>query len=102
MDIKENDRIWFAAEKKPYRVRAANDRFVICTKPYNFMPETVLYTIIDFERNVRGMDNMVFPIYDYYHDEDCHNALNALISGEMEVSHRNSKKIPLDIIDIKK
>jgi hypothetical protein len=67
--------------------------------PYNFKPHTVVYTIVDFERNVRGMDNYVFGIYDYYSDEDCEQALQELISGEMEVSYRNH--VELDITRVK-
>ena len=37
-------RIWFKEEKRPYKVRAADGRFLVCTKP--FKPrKTVLYCI---------------------------------------------------------
>ena len=77
MEVKENrfglkkgDSVWFAASKKSFKVRECNERFAICTQPFNLQPNTVIYTIIDFDRNVRGMDNLVFGIYDYYSDED--------------------------------
>ena len=96
--LSKGDKVWFANKKKPYKVRACNDRFAICTQPYNFKPHTVIYTIVDFERNVRGMDNYVFGIYDYYSDEDCEQALQELISNEMEVSYRNY--VELDITKV--
>lgn len=93
------DKVWFGNGKKPYKVRACNERFAICTKLYNFKPKTVIYTIVDFERNVRGTDNYVFGIYDYYSNEDCQQALHELVCGEMEISHRNC--VELDITRIK-
>ena len=99
--LKKGDKVWFLNNKKAFTVRACNDRFAICTQPYNLRPQTVVYTIIDFERNVRGMDNYVFGLYDYYSDEDCEQALKSLISGEMEVSYRRGKYVELDIYKIK-
>ena len=99
--LNKGDSVWFAAGRKPFKVRAANDRFAICTQPYNFKPKTVIYTIIDFERNVRGLDNMVLGIYSYYNDEECVAALQDLINGTMEVSYRTSKNVELDIIKVK-
>ena len=100
--LKKGDSVWFAASKKSFQVRECNERFAICTQPYNFRPETVIYTIIDFERNVRGMDNLVFGIYDYYSDEDCKLAMEDLIHGDMEVSLKSSKNVALDIVRINK
>lgn len=101
MELNKGQSIWFADGKKPFKVRCANKRFAICTQPYNFRPNTVIYTIIDFERNVRGMDNMVFGVYDYYSDEDCEKALKDLAKGKMEVSYKHSKYVELDIVKIK-
>lgn len=96
------DRVWFRAFKKPYKVRATNGRFAICTQPFNLRPKTVFYTIIDFERNVRGLENWVFSLYDYYLDDDCESALQDLINGEMEVSWRDHKHVALDIVRVKR
>jgi hypothetical protein len=54
-------------------------------------------TIIDFDINVRGLDNLVFGIYDYYSDEDCKQAMKDLLNGDMEVSWRS---VSLDIYRI--
>lgn len=99
-NINKGDNIWFSTSKKPFRVRECNERFAICTQPYNFRPNTVVYTIIDFERNVRGMDNMIFGVYDYYSDEDCKLAMEDLLQGDMEVSWKSSKNVSLDIVRV--
>lgn len=46
MIFKRGQKIWFEGEKRPYTVRACDERFAICTKPFN-LRKTVLYTIID-------------------------------------------------------
>jgi hypothetical protein len=92
----EGQKIKFTNEKRPYRVRACNDRFVICTKPFN-LQHTVLYTIIDLEKNIRGTENLVFCM-GFESDQDCHDALERLMSGESEISRRNY--IELDIEQI--
>lgn len=96
--LKKGDKIYFSGNKKAFTVREADEHFAICTQPYNFRPNTVVYTIIDFERNVRGMDNYVFGVHDYYSDEDCKDAMIELQTGMMEVSYKNSRKVPLDIV----
>lgn len=99
MDIilQKGQRVWFDDMKKPFKVREANDRYAICTMPYNFIPNKVIYTIVDYKRQVRGLDNMVFGTHDYYKDEDCKQAFYELLSGELEVSFKRSKRVQLQI-----
>lgn len=99
--LNKDDRVWFSSNKKSFKVRECNDRFAICTQPYNFKPNTVIYTIIDFDRHVRGLDNLIFTVYDYYSDEDCKQAMEDLMSGEIEVSWKTDKNVSLDIVRIK-
>ena len=87
------DRVYFAIEKRPYRVRARNQRYLICTKPFN-PRKTVLYTIIDLVEKVRGPDNIIFGL-GYEDQEDIDARLADLASGEAEVSHR--RRIDLDV-----
>lgn len=87
----------FSGEKRPYRIRACDERFAVCTKPFN-LKKTVLYTIIDLQRNVRGTENLVFGM-GFESDIDCREALERLQKGESEVSFRNF--VPLDIISVK-
>jgi hypothetical protein len=91
--IKVGAKIKFKADKKRFTVQACDDRFVICTKPFNAR-HTVIYTIIDFERGVRGTENLVFCM-GFETRQDCKEALERLQNGESEVSYHNC--IPLDI-----
>lgn len=95
---KVGDKIWFAAEKRPYTVRACDERFIICTKPFN-PSHTVQYTIIDLQENIRGTENLIFCM-GFESDKDCNKALKRLndINHPSEVSHRN--RVELDIIKI--
>jgi len=87
INFKAGQKIYFPDEKRPYKVRACNERFAICTKPYNPM-RTVLYTIIDLKRDVRGTENLIFGM-GFESDQQCNEALCRLTSGETEVSYRN-------------
>ena len=100
-ELNKGDSVWFSASKKSFKVRECNDRFAICTQPFNLQPKTVIYTIIDFDRNVRGEDNLIFTVYDYYSDEDCKQAMEDLMSGEIEVSYKRNKNTILDIVKVK-
>ena len=100
-DLNKGDSVWFSTSKKSFKVRECNDRFAICTQPFNLRPKTVLYTIIDFDRDVRGEDNLIFSVYDYYSDEDCKQAMEDLMSGEIEVSYKRNKNTILDIVKVK-
>lgn len=75
-------KIRFAEEKTAYTVQAvsANGRYVVCTKPFN-PRRTVLYTIIDLARGVRGADNRVFHM-GYETPEDCQHAAAALNAAD--------------------
>jgi len=69
-------RIWFAEEKKPYRVRCRSDRYLICTKPANLW-KTVFYTIIDLKENIRGAENVILG-FGAETDEECQEMLDRL------------------------
>ena len=93
LKVKVGDKVYIPTEKRPYKVRARDDRYIICTKPYN-PQHTVMYFIIDLEEQRRGPDNMVF-CFGYESDKDCAERLKELQTGEIEVSRRRG--IPLDI-----
>jgi hypothetical protein len=95
---KVGDKVKFAEEKQRYTIQARNERFIICTKPFN-PQKTVLYSIIDLKDNVRGPDNMLFG-GGYETREECEENLEGLVSGEygMEVSYR--RRIELNIENI--
>lgn len=92
---KTGDKIKFAEEKRPYKIRACNERFLVCTKPFN-PKHTVMYTIVDLKENVRGTESLIFCM-GFETDEECKEALERLISGETEVSYRN--RIQLNIVN---
>jgi hypothetical protein len=81
------DRVKFAEEVKPYMVQAANEAFAVLTKPFN-LKKTVLYTVIDWKRGVRGTENLVFGMGAETR-EQCEEMLERLTQGETEVSYRN-------------
>lgn len=95
MRVEVGDKVYVPNEKRPFRVRARNDRYIICTKPYN-PQRTVRYFIIDLKEKVRGPDNMVF-CSGYETDEDCAERLQELQSGEIEVSWRRHVDLDIDI-----
>lgn len=95
MRVEVGDKVYVPREKRPYRVRARDERFIICTKPYN-PKRTVRYFIVDLKERVRGPDNMVF-YSGYESDEDCAERLAELQSGEIEVSCRRHVDLDIDI-----
>ena len=88
--------IKFKEEKQRYTIQAFNDRFLICTKPFN-PRKTVLYTIVDLEKKIRGTEDLIFCM-GYETQELCEEALERLVTGESEISHRN--RIELNIKEI--
>lgn len=93
MKAQVGDKIYFPTDKRPFRVRCRNERFIILTKPLNLY-HTVLYTIVDLKDKWRGPDNMIF-CSGYETDEDCNKRLKELQEGKIELSRRRG--IPLDI-----
>ena len=91
MKVQIGDKVYIPGEKRPYRVRARDNRYIICTKPCF---ETVLYFIVDLEEKWRAPDNMIF-CSGYESDEDCKERLEELRKGTIELSARRG--IPLDI-----
>ncbi len=92
------DKLWLDDEKKPYKIRACDERYLICTKPFN-PKRTVLYTIIDLKEEIRGTENLVFGM-GFESDEDCIEALKRLNDtvNPSEISRRN--RVPLVIIRV--
>ena len=94
-EYKVGDKIRFKGEVKPYTIRACDDRYLICTKPYN-LKYTVLYTIVDLKKNIRGTDWWIFGIYDYRMKDECEQCLRDLNSGETEISKRNRVELEIE------
>ena len=83
-------RVYVPREKRPYRVRARNDRFAVCTKPFNCHRSgpTVQYFILDAELGHRGPENLIFGL-GAETDGQCLDMLDRVTSGASEVSHRH-------------
>ncbi len=79
-------RIWIDDEIKPYRVRARNENFLVCTKPFN-PRRTTLYCIIDLINGVRGPENFIFG-HGAETDEQCEAMVRRLQNGLSEISSR--------------
>ena len=93
MKVAIGDKVYIPSEKRPYTVKARDDRYIICTKPFN-LRNTVFYFIIDLVEKWRAPDNMVF-CFGYETDEDCLERLKDLQEGTIELSRRRG--LPLDI-----
>lgn len=90
------DRVWFVEERNPYTVRAvsADGRWVACTKPFAAL-HTVMYTVIDFHAQERGVDDRVFSM-GYETDDDCRRSLALFEKGVSALSLRHPA-VPLVI-----
>ncbi len=93
--LSEGEKVYFHGELQPYTVKACDNRFAICTKPYN-PKRTVLYTIVDLKEGIRGTNNLVFNCYDYKKQKEILECLKDLQSGETEITRRN--RVPLQIM----
>lgn len=93
MKVSIGDKIYIPGNKKPWKVRCRDDRYIICTQPYN-PRHTVLYFIIDTEEKRRAPDDRVF-CFGYETDEDCNDRLKELQNGEIFLSKRRG--VPLDV-----
>lgn len=91
--MKIDDKIKFKEEKQRYTIRALNERYAICTKPFN-LKKTVLYTIVDFVEKVRGTENLVFGM-GAETEKQCEEMLVRIETGKTEISYRN--RVPLDL-----
>lgn len=96
-NLKVGDKVKFESEKHRYTVQAKSDRYIICTKPFNAR-KTYLYTIVDLERLVRGAVGLIFGLTDDVNSpEKAQECINDLKNGEYEVSHRNCKKLDIEV-----
>jgi len=77
-DLKRGDRIWLQGEKRSFYVRALNERFVVCTRPYATVRQLADACVLDFEKQVRGR---VFGILKSSAPIHCKEILEARITG---------------------
>lgn len=102
--LKPGDRIRLGKHGNPkqwWHVRAADERYAVCTHQADFQPKgTLKYCVIDTERNVRGPINLIGHGYGdgTYSDKQCTSMLAELQAGDLEVTWRNPA--PLDILAV--
>ena len=89
-------KIKFKREKLRYTVQACDERFAVCTKPFNCR-RTVLYTVIDLKDGIRGTENLVFGMGAETR-EQCEEMLARLMTGESGVSRRNFVALDIEAI----
>lgn len=89
MTFKQGMKIWFDGERNGYTIRACNERYLVCTKPYNFKKNMVIYSMVDLWEGIRGKDGYVFSPYSYYDQEDCDNYLEDITTGKVSVSRHH-------------
>lgn len=93
MKVNVGDSVYIPDEDETYTVRARDDNFIICTRPYE---DTVAYFIIDLEEKRRGPDNIVFGS-GYETDEQCEDRLKELQTDEIEISMRYGINLDIEI-----
>lgn len=82
-----------------YTVQARDIRFLVCSKPFN-PRRTVLYTIIDRAKGVRGPENLVFG-FGAETREQCEEMLKRLSAGDTEVSRRRSAALRVRKVEVR-
>ena len=93
MKVKIGDKVYIPGHKRPFTVKARDERYIICTKPFNAQ-HTVIYFIVDLVERWRAPDNLLF-CWGYETDEDFRERLKDLQDGIIGLSQRRG--IPLDI-----
>ncbi len=93
------DKIRFEEEKQAYTIQAMGVRYLVCTKPFN-LKNTVLYTIVDLQENIRGTENLVFGAGAETR-EQCEEMLMRLEGNDVdlgfqtEISRRNNVQLKI-------
>lgn len=96
------DRVFFEEETRGYTVQAVSPdgRYVACTKPFA-AKHTVLYSMLDVENSVRGVDDSIGNSLGYETPDDCQRAVNMFYRGDHGFSGRR-RPIPLRIVKVKR
>ena len=96
MRVNISDKVYIPNQTKPFRVRARDNRYIICTKWCNLHGGAPIYFIVDLKAKRRAPDNRVF-CEGYVTDEQCQKRLKELQSGELELSWRRGVDLDIDI-----
>lgn len=93
--LKAGDKVWFIGEKQPMTIRAASERYAVCIAPF-YRQKTVYYSILDFLKQWKAPNDLVFNIYDYETQEGIEESLVDLEAGKYELSRRRGVELSID------
>jgi len=119
--LKVGQQVFFTNEKLPMTVMATSDRYAVVsrklhrredadllhhkvkmdayssfTEAFENCKDLPVYSILDFEENIKGPDNLIFGDFDYSEEKDCVKAIKDLENGRMEITHRNRVDLNID------
>lgn len=111
-DLKLEQQVHFAEEpSNPYTVQAVGFRYVVLTRPMTEQDavdfeyegeweDEYIYTIVDWQRGVRGPTNAVFNDYDFTCGFECDRCLRDLEDPDnwLQVSERSGRVLPIRFI----
>lgn len=89
-------KVWFAGEKQGYTIRRRNTRYLILTKPHN-LRKTVLYCIVDLDREWRGPENLIFG-RGCETDAQVARMFHRIVMGETEISRRRGVELGVTMV----
>lgn len=92
-DFKVGDKVRFEEERNAYTVRACDERYLVCTKPFSAQ-HTVTYTIVDLQKRIRG--KLIF-CRRFITDEDCQEVLQIIQSGNNWINPRKRVELKFKI-----
>lgn len=115
-------KVYFTDEKLPYKVMAVSERYAVVSRPlnrredadllhhqvkmgaylsfteaYEHNKQNPIYSLIDFEEEIKAPDNLIFGVYDYSDTESCKQVIKDLESGKIKLSSRNRCELSVDI-----
>ena len=96
MKVNIGDKVYIPDQKRPFRVKARDNRYIICTKWCNLHGGAPIYFIVDLKAKRRAPDNRIF-CEGYVTDEQCQERLKELQNGELELSWRRGIDLDIDI-----
>ena len=119
--LKVNQNIYFIGENLPMIVMAVSERYAVVVRnlsqiedddllrrevemsafnssaeAYDYYKNSPIYSIIDFEKNIKAPHNLIFNDFDFFKEQDCEEAIQYLVNGEMELSRRNQVELKID------
>lgn len=76
--------------KKPFVIKAHSGRYYVASRPENLV-RSYSYIIFDLHEKLRGPDDRIFgPLYENNTKEGAQKTVNALMTGDLHMSHRRS------------